>query len=342
MARASQRFVRESLLPMSAPSLRELAAKLDLSHATVSAALRGGRGVKTSTRERVLIVARELGYRNNPLASALMSEMRRSRGAIFRGTLALLDPGRPEKHDPVTPALKRHFIRRARELGFVVDDIPLATCQEEAAKLGQILRARGFLGVLAISGEASLSLSSSDCEEFAVLELAHHSAPSRFHLLVIDWVRLLTLGFSRLHDLGARRIGLALDDTLSPVIVRGLLCGGLAVCGGHSAFPAIPPFVGPAASVDFAAWLSREKCDAVLATHPDFFVTTPPPLKGALIAGLASPNSPSASCAPSHRLDLRLPDLGAHAADFLIHRVMRREFGPPKTPLFSSVAASWE
>ena len=73
------------------PSLRELARSLGLSHTTVSEALRASPRVKASTRERVLKAAREVGYRHNPLAGALMSEMRRSRSGTFRGVLAVLE-----------------------------------------------------------------------------------------------------------------------------------------------------------------------------------------------------------------------------------------------------------
>ena len=56
---------------MPAPSLRDLARTLGLSHTTVSEALRNSPRVSAATRQRVLKAARVAGYRANPLAGAL-------------------------------------------------------------------------------------------------------------------------------------------------------------------------------------------------------------------------------------------------------------------------------
>ena len=75
-------------MPSAAPTLRTLARDLGLSRTTVSDALRGSARVDPRTAERVRRAAEAAGYRRNPLAGALMSELRRSRGGEFRGVLA--------------------------------------------------------------------------------------------------------------------------------------------------------------------------------------------------------------------------------------------------------------
>ncbi len=57
---------------MSAPSIREIARSLGLSHTTVSEALRDSPRVNPATRRRVQKAAKAVGYRPNPLAGALM------------------------------------------------------------------------------------------------------------------------------------------------------------------------------------------------------------------------------------------------------------------------------
>lgn len=102
-------------------SLRKLAKHLGLSHATVSAALRGLPGVKAGTRDRVLRAVEQHGYRINPLASALMPSMRRVENKTFRGVLVLL---RPEvsrgMHDPEqgAPAHRERCRRPGEGTGF--------------------------------------------------------------------------------------------------------------------------------------------------------------------------------------------------------------------------------
>ena len=94
-------------------TLRTLARELGLSRATVSSALRGTGRVSPETQERVREAARKAGYRHNPLAATLMSEMRRSTGGTFRGVLATVDlfeGSRPGGHGP----FHRELIRGAR------------------------------------------------------------------------------------------------------------------------------------------------------------------------------------------------------------------------------------
>jgi predicted GNAT family acetyltransferase len=78
-----------------APTVRSLARALGLSHTTVSDALRGKGRVDPATVARVQKAAREAGYHRNPLAAAVMSELRRSRGGTFRGVLAAVDLSEP-------------------------------------------------------------------------------------------------------------------------------------------------------------------------------------------------------------------------------------------------------
>ena len=80
------------------PTIRSIAKELQLSPTTVSDALRGHGRVDQETARRVIAAAERVGYKLNPLTSVLMSGLRRSQGATFRGTLAAIDisePGTP-------------------------------------------------------------------------------------------------------------------------------------------------------------------------------------------------------------------------------------------------------
>lgn len=110
-------------MPAPAPTatLRSLAKSLGLSRTTVSDALRGSPRVDPRTAARVQQAAGEAGYRRNPLAGALMSELRRSRGSTFRGVLAVLEfsePDRPANAAAYHRELAAGVNARATELGF--------------------------------------------------------------------------------------------------------------------------------------------------------------------------------------------------------------------------------
>ena len=111
-------------MPAPAPTLRSLARTLGLSRTTVSDALRGSPRVDPVTALRVKKAAREAGYRRNPLAGALMSELRRSRGTSFRGVLAAVDfnePDRPDFAARFHSELVAGAQTRATELGFKLE-----------------------------------------------------------------------------------------------------------------------------------------------------------------------------------------------------------------------------
>ena len=85
-------------MPPAAPTIRALARQLGLSRTTVSEALRGLPRIQQDTAKRVCDAAEKAGYRPNPMASAVMSQIRRSRAQAFRGGLAAVnidEAGRP-------------------------------------------------------------------------------------------------------------------------------------------------------------------------------------------------------------------------------------------------------
>src|SRR6267154_1398667 len=102
---------------MSAPSIREIARTLGLSHTTVSEALRDSPRVNPATRRRVQKAAKSVGYRPNPLAGALMSEMRRARSGTFRGVLAILDLDGPENRPASSNRYHRELAARFHSPG---------------------------------------------------------------------------------------------------------------------------------------------------------------------------------------------------------------------------------
>src|SRR6186713_3604284 len=58
------------------PTLREIARRAGVSHTTVALSLRNHPSIPADTRDRVRVLADELGYRSNVLVSALMSQVR--------------------------------------------------------------------------------------------------------------------------------------------------------------------------------------------------------------------------------------------------------------------------
>jgi LacI family transcriptional regulator len=65
------------------PTIKDIAARADISYATVSRALNGKYGVSQETRDKVLALAEEMGYRPNAIAQGLVNRATMTIGLII-------------------------------------------------------------------------------------------------------------------------------------------------------------------------------------------------------------------------------------------------------------------
>ena len=76
-------------MPQSRPAtMQDVAQAAGVARSTVSLALRGDRSIPPATRDRILAVAKRMGYRANPLVSALMSALHARRTSHKHTVLA--------------------------------------------------------------------------------------------------------------------------------------------------------------------------------------------------------------------------------------------------------------
>jgi LacI family transcriptional regulator len=90
-------------------TIKDIARKAGVSYATVSRALNGKYGVKPSTRERVLHIARRLGYRPNAVARGLVTRRTMTIGLIV-----------PDITNPFFPEVAEGVEEAARGAGYGV------------------------------------------------------------------------------------------------------------------------------------------------------------------------------------------------------------------------------
>src|ERR1051325_10221340 len=154
-----------------APPVRSLARALGLSHTTVSDALRGKGRVDPATVARVQKAARDAGYRRNPLAAAVMSELRRSRGGTFRGVLAAIDPSEPDRapHGAFHRELLAGGRTRAMELGFKLEEFVVGVAGMTIPRLDSILQSRGIHGALLLPSWYAPDWSGLDWSRYAAV-----------------------------------------------------------------------------------------------------------------------------------------------------------------------------
>jgi LacI family transcriptional regulator len=332
-------------MPSTVPTIRALARQLGLSRTTVSEALRGLPRIHEKTAARVREAASRAGYRANPLASAVMSQIRRSRSQAFRGGMAAVtidEADRPSNSARYHEALIEGARTRAAELGYKLQAFLVGKEGVTVERLDSILQSRGIQGVLLLPAWQQPDLSRLDWSRYAGIYLDYMIERPALHSIASDHFRSLTGALKRLETMGYRRPGLFLhrhqDERLQHRWEGAFLAYQRS--GGKSG--GIPPLIMDAFDrVPFTKWFSRHKPDVVLGHWTeavDWMAEC-----GARVpetAGFVSLNVTTES-RPCAGLDLRPELLGARSVELLIAQLQRNERGIPAAASLTVIPALW-
>ncbi len=332
-------------MPASTPTLRSLAKVLGLSRTTVSDALRGSPRVDPNTAQRVKKAAREAGYRRNPLAGALMSELRRSRGTAFRGVLAAIDfnePDRPEAAARFHRELQAGAEARAVELGFKVERFTVGHAGVSVQRLDSILQSRGIHGVILLPAWSEPDLTNLDWSRFAGVYTDYIIERPALHAVCSDHYRSMLAALQRLVALGYRRPGLFLQRHHDERLQYRWGAAFRTFQENSSTLGQVPTLILDTFNqAEFARWFRKHKPDVVLGHHTEAITwmeacgAKVPATHGFVALNVLMKTRPCAG------LDLQPRTLGARAAELLIAQLQRNETGIPEWPSTTTIPARW-
>lgn len=124
--------------PKGRPNMQHVADAAGVSKSAVSLALKNDPRLPEATRQRIQQVARDLGYRQNPMMASLMTQLRASRSPLLQAAIAWIEcESEPFSDEPEAPCVYHAgAIARAREMGFALDSLRIApqTLDSEALK----------------------------------------------------------------------------------------------------------------------------------------------------------------------------------------------------------------
>lgn len=195
------------------PSQAALAVRLGLSRATVSRALRGSPLLPDATRERVRSLAAELGYRPDPLLSALAARRQRP-GGPGRPAWALLHTGNQPETDATLLGAE------AERRGYSLTPVRLPG---GAAELDRQLESLGAEAVLVLPLRDDVLLRRFDWDRLAwqqrswlAVGIARHAVA--MHAVRGDALEGVALALERMLARGFRRIAVLREHPrLSPL-----------------------------------------------------------------------------------------------------------------------------
>lgn len=328
-----------------APTVRSIARTLGLSHTTVSDALRGMGRVDPATAARVQQAAREAGYRRNPLAAAVMSELRRSRGATFRGVLAavdLLEPQRSDPHGVFHGELVEGARARASALGFKVELFVVGIAGMTVHRLDGILQSRGIHGVLVLPSWYMPDWSGLDWSRYAAVYTDYVIDRPPLHCVCCNHYRSMMTLLGRLKARGYKRPGLLIERGRDERTQRRFSAAFRSFQESEPGLGFVPMLVPETRRrEEFSAWFRRHKPDVVLSHFTETIDwmeecgASIPDRQGFVSLNLIYKTRPCAG------LDQQPRELGARAAELLIAQLQRNELGVPEWPTTTTIAANW-
>jgi len=327
-------FCRLSPLMPTNATLQDVADRAGVHRSTVALALRDHPRISEPVRRRVQVLARELGYRINPLVAALM-QSRRSNRTEKHVSLAYVTNyptrygWRPEHHD--RPDFFPGAAARARALGYKLEDFWLAEPGMTPQRFCEILTSRGINGMIVgrlPPGQDSLEL---EWGRFSCVALGLTLKRPHLHHVTENHFNTVTQAMQQCRERGYRRVGLVYARANENPLVGDLRLG--AYLQQQQSFPKrdrVPacPMV-PADQTAFTAWFRRYEPDALLAVH------APPVLQWLGKLGVSVPrgvglvdlaDKPKLDCAGVYYDPAAI---GALAVEVLVGLLHRNETGVP-------------
>lgn len=327
------------------PTVRSLARSLGLSRTTVSDALRATGRTSPETAERVRKAAEAAGYRRNPLAASLMSELRRSRGTTFRGVLAAVDleePGRPAHAARFHRELVQGATNRAVELGFKVEKFAVGNQGVSLHRLDAILQSRGIHGVILLPAWQTPDFSRLDWSRYAGVYTDNIIDRPALHSICSDQYRSLISGLHRLVELGYRRPGMFVQAHQDERLQHRWTAAFRAFHEARRDIEMVPPLVTDTLGrSSFVEWFRHYNPDVVLGHTTDAIEWMEscdariPETHGFASLNLAMRARPCAG------LDLQPREIGARGVELVIAQLQRNERGLPSWPTSTMILARW-
>jgi len=337
-------------------TVRDIARKCGLHFTTVALALRNSPKVAPATRARIRALATRMGYRPNPLVSALMAQKRSQRKSDQASVLAHVSFSAPD-HRPAPNSFEAEYLagarQRAYEMGYHLETFHLHPSGLNAPRLAQILRTRAIPGMLLGSARGSMGHLPRPLYEFVSIALAHSIIRPGLHRVSHNHCHGSMLACRALWRKGYRRIGLVLTRLMDVRLGRLWTAGYLAYHEGRpEAFRCAPlylpvtEFPQSTSSHEFPhrkllSWVRREEPDVVLTMHL--------PVKKWLEENAASlprkvdiaslDYSPEWGSVPGVFQKPRF--LGREAISFLVGQIQSNQSGIPDQPLSLMIDGDW-
>ena len=251
-------------------SLRDIAKRIGVSHVTVSLALRDHPRISLVVRQKIRQAAEEMGYRPDPMLSALANYRKGKSTAPITATIAWINAW----DDPAALRSHKEFdfywkgaAATAEKFGYRLEEFQLGG-HYKPQRLHQILATHNIRGLLLPPQRPHSDWGDFPWGEYSVVRFGRSLQNPRTHLVTADQVANTMLAFEEIRKRGYSRIGFVTDE------VDLKQCGHLFEGGYLTAQRQVPEserlpvfamnkFPEAKRKKALAAWLKKTKADAI-------------------------------------------------------------------------------
>ncbi|MEX2382660.1 MAG: LacI family DNA-binding transcriptional regulator [Opitutales bacterium] len=331
---------------MKEPSMQDVAEKSGFHRTTVSRALKDNPRIPAATRFQIQRIAEEMGYRPNPLVSALMTQRSGKKGASAeRPVIAYLS-----WEDEVTYKtfhVPRGFREGARQcankMGYHLEIFRLFDGKMSARRLGGVLNARGIRAVCVGPLPHERSRLHLPWDGFAAVGIGYTLLHPQLNRVVIHHYHNSFTAMRMLRKAGYRRVGLFLDKSLSNRSDDGWLGGFLVARERHPShdYPLLLSEKKLQSYETFARWFERNQPDALLVE--DTAVESYLSRMGLSVPGDVGLATLDWNPKFSHwsGMDQKADAVGAAAIEVIDGNLRRNEFGKPQVYKNIMIEGRW-
>lgn len=332
------------------PTIRQLAALTGVSRTTVSLALRNHPSLPADTRARIQKLAAAHGYKQDPLVSTLMAQLRTSRANRAVERIAYFTTW-DTRDGWRRPGNENTFFdgagRRAEKLGYELEHIWAREPGLTTARLSKILYTRSIRGIVLAPFANPRSHITMDWKHFATAAISHTLVRPLVHRASHGHYNGMFLALRHLRHHGYRRIGFATRLEQSERVGSSWLAALLVYQQSIPEAQRIPSLLSPVptnAGMDAAAfgeWYRTHKPDVVVSNLSN-------PLELLRGMGLRVPEDVGYASLdllhkddPASGIDQQATEVGAAAVDQVVTQLQNNEFGLPKYPKTVSLDGLW-
>ncbi len=324
-------------------TIRDIAKRAGVHFTTVSLALRNSPRLKAVTRERIQKLAEEMGYRPDPMLSALNAYRLTRRPVHYQGAIAWINnwPIRQNLYD--CDEFNQYYLgacERAREQGYNVDEFWLQEPGMSIEKMHRVLRARNIQGALLAPQPQSNRFLDLHYEALSAVAFGYSMRPAVLNLVTNHHYHSMGQMLEKIVERGYQRVGLCIPSDWNIKVDHAWQSTMLLFQDEHPRLARIPILWDNFNNAELAAWMKAHRPDVVIssnecAAHLKAIGVRLP--ADVAFAGLfLSKEEPFLS--GIHQND-RI--IGHRAVDLLIGMLHRGETGIPETPVRMLVEGVW-